>query len=221
MKFFQTALIAAALVLCSWLPASAAAITDSATYTPNTIIPDNNLNGTSDTHTFNSSIQSISDVQISFDISGGYAGDFYAYLRHGDTTFAVLLNRIGRTAGNSFGSSDSGISLTLSSSGAADVHGASAGGGTLTGLWQADGRNVDPLSALDSSPRNSLLNVFNGMDASGDWTLFVADTSSVGIGTLQDWSLSVSGFPVPEPGSLSLVLLGIGVIGLRFSKKAG
>jgi subtilisin-like proprotein convertase family protein len=207
------------LLLFWCLAASAASITDSATFNPNVTIPDNDLNGVSDTQTFSSGIQSITDVKISFDISGGYNGDYYAFLRHGDTGFAVLLNRVGRTGANSLGSLDGGFSITLSETAAGDVHGASAGGGTLLGIWQADGRNIDPLSALDTSPRNALLDVFNGMNANGDWTLFIADTSAVGIGTLQDWTLTVSGLAVPEPGAASLLALGGATAWLSLMRK--
>jgi subtilisin-like proprotein convertase family protein len=216
MKALQIILPVAALLLASWTTASAA--TETATYTPNLGIPDNNPNGISDTHTFGSSIYSISDLQLSLNISGGYAGDYYAYLRHGDTTFAVLLNGIGRTATDSLGLAYNGINITLSSSGIGDVHSATPGSGTLTGTWQADGRNIDPLNSVDTTPRTALFDVFNGMDANGDWTLFLADTSPVAIGTLQSWSLSVTGLAVPEPSSLSLLLLG-GLSGVWLSHR--
>ena len=215
MKSLQTVLSCAALLICSCLGLRAAS-TDTATYTPNETIPDNDLNGISDTHTFTTSIESISDITISLDISGGYAGDYYAYLRHGDSTFAVLLNRIGRTGADNFGLIGSGFNITLSSTAPGDVHNATTTGGIVTGTWQPDGRNVDPLSALDTSPRTALFDVFNGMDPNGDWTLFIADTSPVGIGTLQDWSLSVTGEPVPEPASLSLLSLGGLAVWLRY-----
>lgn len=205
--FRLTAVIGFALLVCRF-SATADAITNTVTYTPGAVIPDNDPNGISDTHNFSSSIQSITDIQITLDISGGYNGDYYAFLRHGTSGFAVLLNRVGATVGNTSGSSDSGFSIILNDAASLDVHGASAGGGTLTGIWQPDGRNIDPQLSLDTTQRNALLNVFNGTSASGDWTLFVADTSAVGIGTLQDWTLSVVGTAVPEPGVASLLLLG-------------
>jgi len=189
------------------------AAAESATFSPGLAIPDNDANGVSDTETFSSSITSITNVQISLDISGGFNGDMYAYLRHGNTGFAILLNRVDRTAGNLFGSSDNGFNITLSSSAASDVHGASAGGGILTGTWQPDGRNIDPENALDTTARTALFDSFNGLSASGDWTLFIADTSPVGTATFQDWTLKVEG--VPEPSALCLGLLGIGVFALR------
>lgn len=208
-------LLTAALVLL-WYPAVAA---DSATYTPGLVVPDNDLNGVSDTENFSSSIQSISDIQISLDISGGFDGDLYAYLRHNNTGFAVLLNRVGRTAGNSFGSTDSGFNITLSSSAASDVHGAPSGSGPLTGTWQPDGRNFDPLNSLNSTPRTALLDSFDGMAASGNWTLFVADTSPVGVATLQDWTLTVTGVPEPSSAYLWLLILAmIGTIACRRSR---
>jgi subtilisin-like proprotein convertase family protein len=76
----------------------------------------------------------------------------------------------------------------------------------LTGNWQPDGRAIDPLSAgsvFDEAGRSSMLSVFNGQDANGVWTLFIADASPGGEGTLLDWGISV----VPERSSAALMML--------------
>lgn len=186
------------LVLC---PQASAEVLVTATSSPGVGIPDNDLNGVADTINLSTAITSISSVTVSLDISGGYNGDYYAYLRY-DTGFAVLLNRVGSTSGNPYGSPDSGFEVTFSETAAnGDIHLASAGGGTLTGIWQPDGRDVNPLTALDTDPRTAFLSSFNGLDPNGAWTLFIADVSPEGLGTLESWTLQVEGtsVAVPEP----------------------
>ena len=192
------------------------ALANSMTYTPGTVILDNNLNGVSDTETFSSAIVSITSIQVNLDITGGYDGDFYAYLTHGTTGFAVLLNRIGVNSSSQFGSYDVGMNVTFSDSAAANIHDSTATGAALTGTWQPDGRNIGPLSApgtIASTPSTADLSTFNGMDPNGDWTLFIADTSPVGIGTLKSWELDINGSTgvgsVPDAAN-TIALLGMG-----------
>ena len=205
-------------------PAWAGSITQSATYSPAVVIPDDDLSGVSDTETFSSPIQSITDLQVNLNISGGYDGDFYAYLTHGSTDFAVLLNRIGVNSGSTYGSFDSGMNVTLSDAASVNIHDASYNGGLLSGTFQPDGRNGSPLTApaaLDATPTTTGLGGFDGSDANGAWTLFIADTSPVGIGTLESWSLVVTGNTgtagVPDSGA-TVVLLEVGA-GLLFILK--
>jgi subtilisin-like proprotein convertase family protein len=202
------------------LASAAPVLADSATYSPNVVIPDFNLNGIADTETFSTAIQSISDLTVNLQISGGYDGDFYAYLTHDGTGFAVLLNRIGVTSSSPFGSDDTGMNITLNDAAASNVHDASANGGVLTGTFKPDGRNVSPLApagALDATPSTTPLSSFDGMDPNGSWTLFIADTSPVGIGTLESWSLNIDGTTgttgVPDSSStLGLLTIGAGFL---------
>jgi subtilisin-like proprotein convertase family protein len=191
--------------------------------TDNVIIPDNDLSGISETVSLGSSIQSITGVQLTLDIGGTdnyqpFNGDFYAYLEHG-SGMAVLLNRVGVTAGNSFGYADTGFDVTFSDSGP-DIHNYQNGiynlnaAGQLTGTWGPDGRTASPFTVLDTSPRTALLSSFDGGSAGGTWTLFIADTSPGGIGNLDGWSLQVTGntntLPqVPDSGN-TLGLLAVG-----------
>lgn len=193
-KFLRLTSPLAGLALA--LASASPALADSATYSPGIVIPDFNLNGVSDTETFSTAIQSITDIQVNLTISSGYDGDFYAYLTHDGSGFAVLLNRIGVNSGSQFGSFDSGMNITLSDAAASNVHDAPANGGVLTGTYQPDGRNVSPLTAgaaLEATPSTAPLSSFDGMDPNGAWTLFIADTSPVGIGTLESWSLDITG----------------------------
>jgi hypothetical protein len=204
----------AAASLAVLASARAVIITESATYIPNMLIPDGGTVGVVDSRIFTSQIASITNVRLSLSIAGtpaagdAFNGDFYVTLAH-SSGFAVLLNRTGRTALDPFGYGDSGFDVTFDDSGAfADVHNyqltLNPAGGTLTGTWGTDGRDVNPNVVLDTTPRIARLDSFNGLDASGEWSLFVADVESLGTGRLVSWTLEVTGrqaTPVPEPAS--------------------
>ena len=223
----------AALLLgffASTVPSSrlgAQTITENYSYTPNLPVPDNSIVGVSDSRTLPSSIGSITSLRVTLDITGGFNGDFYAYLVHNTgagSGFAILLNRPGRTALNSFGYADSGINVVFQDGAAnGDIHNypspVSPPGSQLTGTWQPDGRNVNPNAALDSSARTAFLSSFNGLNASGTWTLLVADVSPVGSGTFLSWGLEITGIAVPEPGSVALLLVGGGALALVVARR--
>jgi subtilisin-like proprotein convertase family protein len=152
----------------------------------------------------------LTNVAVTLNLSGGYNGDLYAYLSYNDT-LSVLLNRPGKTAGNYFGYSDSGMQIKLDDSAANDIHLYRAiGGYSITGgaLWQPDGRNVNPATATDADSRTAPLSVFNGLNPNGTWTLFIADLSGgdVSQSTLIGWSLEM--IAIPEPSALALSMLG-------------
>jgi hypothetical protein len=167
-------------------------------------------------------------LNVTLQISAGFNGDFYAFLTHDNTT-AILLNRVGRNSSHQVGYPDSGFgpdafanAFTLDDQAATDVHFyrnaafALNGSGQLTGSWQPDGRTLDPLSAasaFDSATRSAPLSVFNGMDPNGLWTLYVADVSSGGEGTLASWGLQLT--LVPEPATGGLLWLGFVTLGCQ------
>lgn len=205
------------LVVLSCLGPTAltAQVTENENYPVGLPIPDNNASGLAVTVPFSSTeVFQITDLEVSLDISGGFNGDYYAYLTH-DSGFSVLLNRVGRDAGNAFGYPDSGLDVLLDhSAGNGDIHTYQSvlnpGGGVLTGTWAPDARTQDPSFVLDTSPRSAFLSSFNGLDPNGDWTLFIADLDPGSYGTLQSWGLNVTG--VPEPSTLGLLLLGSGLL---------
>lgn len=202
-------MVVAVTLACASIGQLRAETTETYTFNPNTSIPDNSTVGVTDSHTISSAITSITSITVQLTITGGFNGDYYAYLVH-DSGFAVLLNRIGRTSGNTLGSSGSGINVIFDDSALnGDIH-LAPDGSPLTGTWQPDARNVDPSTSLDSSPRTAFLISFNGLDASGTWTLFVADVSAVSTGTFTSWELEIIG--VPEPGTLALALIGGGAL---------
>ena len=177
-----------------------AAIVVDADWTMNTAIPDGNPVGITTSQTFQNLASSpITSVDVQLDISGGYNGDLYGYLvlqdANGNTATEILLNRVGTSPSNPFGSSGSGFDVTLSDSGTVNgsIHGAT---GIPTGTWLPDSADI-----LDGT--------FGGMTANGTWTLFLADMSAGGgTSTLESWGLDIGVAAVPEPGAG--LILGIG-----------
>lgn len=201
---------ACALVL---LPLAAnAATTYSNTWTVNSTIPDNDDAGYSNTRNLATlDITEITSVTVELNFSGGFNGDLYGYLVHG-SGFAVLLNRPGRDTGTPDGSATVGMHIIFDDAAAADLHTAiPMSGGTVSGTYQPDGRTTDPLLVVAGDPRPAMLASFSGLNANGNWTLFLADQSPGATSTLQSWTLTVTGVPEPSAALLgaagSLVLL--------------
>ncbi len=203
-----------ALVVATCGQASAALVTS---YTTSIDIPDynpKNSQGISDTRFINISgaATSITGIQVALNIDGGFNGDYYAYLRHGDTGFAVLLNRPGVTTGDHDGYGDGGLNVVFADDAInGDIHKYQSVvkpnfGVALSGTWQPDGRRVDPNVAIDATPPSAYLSSFIGANPNGDWTLFVADNSLGEAGTLKGWGLTITTTPkvtaVPEPSTL-------------------
>jgi subtilisin-like proprotein convertase family protein len=188
----------------------------------NQAIPDGDEGGVSDTHNLSGMDGVISSLSVTLHTTGGYNGDLYGYLVS-DAGFAVLLNRIGSTSGNPYGSSGSGMDVTFYSSAVIDIHSAGyAFGSSLTGTFQADGRETDPNYALNTDARTASLSSFLGNNPNGNWTLFLADVSPVGESTLVDWGLSITTSPVPEPVTVALAIFaiaGAGFLWLRANRR--
>jgi subtilisin-like proprotein convertase family protein len=173
-------------------------------------IPDNNALGISQTLELSGFTDPIESIEVRLVISETSAsvfnGDYFVTLQH-DSGYAVLLNRVGRTDSNPFGYSDSGFDVTFTLSGG-DIHAYQETSYTLgssselTGTWGVDGRETDPLQVVGTDARTATLSSFNGLDPNGNWTLFVADTSLNGEGTLESWGINVT--VVPEPTTIAL-----------------
>jgi subtilisin-like proprotein convertase family protein len=186
------------------------------------VIPDGSLTGWSDTRSM-SGIGNISDVSVTLNLSGGWNGDLYAYLVHG-SGFSVLLNRVGVTANGSPGYGTAGMNVTLSDAAVlGNIHSVLAP--VSGGIYQPDGRNVNPLtpgSVLGSTPSTTPLSSFNGLNPSGNWTLFIADVSGGDVSTVTSWGLDIASVPEPASlveGSVAVLFLG-GTIGLYRLKGA-
>lgn len=213
---------AAFLVLAAaFSPVASAQLTSSFSAAPNLPIPDGSTVGVVSTiQVSGSSILEVTSIQVNLNISGGFNGDYYAYLVHylpnGNPAGIIsLLNRTGRTGSNSFGYGDAGFNVTFANGVPnGDIHLyqqiTNPAGAALTGLWEPDGRSADPSIVTDASPRTDSLFSFNGFSADGEWTLFVADVSPLGTGTFVSWGLTISG--VPEPGTWAVGVLALGAV---------
>ncbi len=176
------------------------------------MIPDGDLAGMSQSITINAPANvGVAGVTVTLNITGDSMGDLYGSLFH-NGKLAVLLNRVGRTHSDSSGYLDSQLDVTFGDAGdMGDIHnyrliltGSAnvAPIGPVTGSWAPDGRNINPIHVLDTSPRNALLSNFIGTEANGTWTLFLADVDSGGQNRLNSWSLQI--VPVPEPAGTTM-----------------
>ena len=187
-------------------------------------LPDGNTSGIQDVRVISSAISHISSVKVRLRVAGEYNGDLYAYVRciqPGITNFCVLLNRPGRTALNPYGYDDEGLDITFDDLAAnGDIHVYETVtdlpyGSPLTGAWQPDGRLVDPLVVLDTTPRTAALTNFSNANGSGEWTLYLADCDSGGTNMLSEWDLELAGavqpqiaWPAPAPITYGTALAG-------------
>src|SRR5512145_1262471 len=108
-------LVAAALVFATSAQAAIYTETYNSGFANSGVIADGNTTGWWDTRNFGSFSGSgwqITDVNVTFTITGGYNGDLYAYLNH-NGVLVPLLNRVGTGSGSepqySFGFSTSGF----------------------------------------------------------------------------------------------------------------
>ena len=191
------------------------------TAAPDQLIPDANAAGWQNTQIvslFGDGV-TVQDVKVTLNISGGYNGDLYAYLAH-DGQQAVLLNRVGKSDSDVFGYADAGMNVQFTDAAANNIHTYHLSGGSISdeAQWQPDGREASPFEVTSQTAPSisASLSTFaaNQTLANGSWTLFVADLSAGGQSQVNSWSLQIqaaSDLPVPEPSSLSLVVLGAGV----------
>jgi len=197
-------LIALLVVVGLWVaaPLLQAQTIETYTFTTNRLVPDGNAAGLSDVRTLNSAIGNITGLTVGFKLTGEFNGDLYVYLRHA-SGYTVLLNRPGKTAGNAVGYADSGFNVTFldgAANGAVHLYENvtnPAAGSPLTGFWQPDGRTNDPATVTDAAPRTTTLSNFNGLNAAGEWTLYVSDLQSGGTNLVTQWSLQITGASYP------------------------
>jgi subtilisin-like proprotein convertase family protein len=168
----------------------------------NQYIPDSPAGGVAYSFGFEDTGLRISSITVTLAISGGYNGDIYASLSHG-SGYAVLLNRVGGSVGNPYGSGSSGFAVTLNMGLLNDIHSASGtfGQPITGGDYSADGRISYTATTRDTT---HTLDVFNQADPYGTWTLDFADLSPGSVSTLHGWSLDITAVPIPEPVNVAL-----------------
>ncbi|TAL05897.1 MAG: PEP-CTERM sorting domain-containing protein [Verrucomicrobia bacterium] len=195
--------IATMMLVLAGVTSRADTVTTNWNLSTGNVIPDGNLAGWSDTRVIGGISGTISDVNVSLNLSGGNNGDLYAYLVH-SSGFAVLLNRVGRDGSNPFGYGNAGMAVTFDDGAATDIH-FYGGTGIPSGSYQPDARNVSPLSSgatlagFDRATSGAWLSSFTNQSANGSWTLFIADVVGGGSGpTVTSWGLTLDLVPVPE-----------------------
>jgi subtilisin-like proprotein convertase family protein len=188
------------------------------TFSVNQAIPDGNVLGMTLATNLSITGGNISSVTVGLDITGGFNGDLYAYLAGPNGGFAVLLNRVGvSNNATAFGYSDGGFNVTFSDAAANSIqyyqNYTNPAGGRVLGSWQPEGITIDPLTnnptAFFGAPQNAMLGSFAGTDPNGTWTLFVADMSAGGTGTIVSWNLDVVTVPEPQVWMLGLACLAL------------
>lgn len=208
LTYFVAAMRVVPICLCclftpAAVMAAGSAVTLSRTWTGTLPVPDNSATGASNTLTISATgLTKIESVTVALQFEGGWNGDLYAYVAH-NGQLAMLLNRPGRTASDDAGSGSTSLIALFDDTAAGDVHMSLPGSGNASGVFQPDGRMIDPLLALDTTPRTKLLAGFNNMDPDGDWTVFIADQGPGDTATLTGWSLSVTAVPEPSVAMLS------------------
>lgn len=146
----------------------------------------------------------LSSITVTLNITGGWNGDLYAYLYY-DGTRVMLLNQVGTGSGDQIqyvaGYSTSGFNnITLADDGLENIHDVES-----------------PVSGTTYSADGGLLSSFDGLDANGTWTLFLADESQDGQSTLVGWSMEI--VTVPEPSTLALVAFAALLVGVGLTRK--
>jgi hypothetical protein len=205
-----TTLVLGGVVLAPTVQAALYTETYNSGFANGGVIPDGNTTGWWDTRNFSSFSGSgwqITDVNVTFTISGGYNGDLYAYLNH-NGVLVPLLSRVGTGSGGepqySFGFSTSGFSnVRLDDAATTSIH---------------DVENPVPYGApayTSYKPDGGTLGNFTG-NPNGNWTIFFADLSGGDStsSTLGNWSLDITA-EVPEPVTMALVVFAVLAGGIK------
>jgi subtilisin-like proprotein convertase family protein len=202
MKIKSLILLLGLLALNGWSQTPMSSFTNSTV----SVIPDGSPVGVMESFNVTSLGGSITNVQVTLDITGGFNGDLYAYLVSPQGQFVVLLNRPGISGSNPFGYADAGMTITLDGLATNNIHyyGATPVYSLSGTTWAADGRNVNPQASgtvFDSTSPTAGLSLYNGVtggEVNGTWTLFIADLSAGG-GTPGLNSVILTIMTVPEP----------------------
>lgn len=132
----------------------------------NLAIPDNNPTGVTSTLTASGLVGTVSNVTVTLNITHTWDSDLNVFLIGPDGTQITLFSNVG-------GSSNNFTNTTLSDAGTSSI---TAGSAPFTGIFR-------PLQALSG---------FAGRLSNGAWRLKVVDIANTDIGTLSNWSLSLT-----------------------------
>lgn len=222
------ATVAVALLACLGVASSQTSVTKEWVFTGGLGIPDGDFDGLSLTTNLSGLSGHITDITMSFNITGGNNSDLYAFVTGPNGGFAILLNRVGMGTSMPDGYEETGFHITLSDT-ANNIHTYQNGGfstnssGQLTGTWAPDGRNIDPQSLpslFDSTSATARFDSFHDTDPNGTWTIFFSDVSGGSQCILEGMTLNLT--LIPEPSTLALAAAsGLGLLLFRRRKRPG
>lgn len=176
-------------------------------------VPDANFSGWSDTRNLSAPEYTgfaVLDVQVTLNVSGGWNGDLYGYLVH-DSGFVVLLDRVGSSTYSPYGYGEAGFTnVRLIDGNPSYTTSIENYGGSSSAAAALSGGNYN-------SQGGTLNTSFDGLNVSGNWTLFLADLSSGDISQVTGWTLTIEA--VPEPTTYALMLVGAAFGGWRLSQR--
>ncbi len=140
---------------------------------PALAIPDNDSNGTSDTLNI-ATIATITDIDVSLDVSHTWVGDLIFNVENDTTnTNVTIIDRPGRD-GSGLGCSRNNIDTTLDDDSVTPVEGVCA-------------NPADPTIGAGPFSPNNPLSAFNAESLAGDWTLSISDNANNDDGTVNEW----------------------------------
>ena len=145
---------------------------------------------------------------VSFGMQGlthTWLGDLIATVTYTPNTGSAisvnLFNRIGLPPAGAGDSSDFGGDYTFSDSGA-DLWAAASAAGAAAAVAAGDYR----ATGAGSGAAIDLTTLFAGADATGTWSLNVADRAGADVGAFTGWSVTLTSIPAPS----ALALMGLG-----------
>lgn len=154
--------------------------------------------------------RSISGVDVTLSLDHTFVGDLTIKLKSPSGTIVTLLNRPGLFTldnGVQTGGDDSnfGAGFPITYDDSAGDSAEDMGVSLLDDEVIGDPGNGSPDAYVPDADGagNDLLATFNGENANGTWTLYLADSAPGATGALQQWSLRITTIPEPATGVLA------------------
>lgn len=193
-------------ILLACFSMNASAVVISSTDVPKSI-PDNNPAGITSVLTVGSDFI-ISDLNLELNVSHTCVPDLHIGLTSPGGTTSTLIKAANEGGILFTGCTDNFDNTVLDDD-------------ALTNLFDGTAPYTGSFNVEHSSVVSNPLSVFDGESAYGTWTLFVADLAEEDVGRLSGWSLEFESeqAPIPEPGTIVLLSLGLAGFGLARNKK--